>query len=287
VLKINTEYNLFQGRKLLIATKHHKEKVIAPILEAELGVECFVLPDFETDVFGTFTREVERRESPFSTLRQKCYKAFEESDADLVVASEGSFGPHPVLFYVPVDEELVLLIDKKNNLEIGAKEISTTTNFMSAEIHLEEELIEFANKAKFPSHGLIVRNSQDYSDHFEKGITSWEKLFEVFRHFKQNYGTVYLETDMRAMYNPTRMQIIEQVTQKLVLKIKSLCPECQTPGFGITETIQGLPCQICQYPTRSILSYIYSCQKCGFSKEEKYPNGKTTEDPGLCDCCNP
>jgi hypothetical protein len=83
------------------------------------------------------------------------------------------------------------------------------------------------------------------------------------------------------------MQIIEQATQKLANKVKSLCPECQSPGFGITETIQGLPCEICQYPTRSILSYIYTCQQCGFSKEEKYPNGKTTEDPGLCDCCNP
>jgi len=92
---------------------------------------------------------------------------------------------------------------------------------------------------------------------------------------------------MRAMYNPTRMQIIEQATQKLVLKIKSLCPECQTPGFGITETIQGLPCEICQNPTRSILAYIYTCQQCTFSKEDRFPKGKFAEDPGLCDWCNP
>ena len=33
---------MFKGRNLLIATKHEKEKVIAPILEKELGVKCFV-----------------------------------------------------------------------------------------------------------------------------------------------------------------------------------------------------------------------------------------------------
>jgi hypothetical protein len=32
---------MFQNRKLLIATKHQKEKVIAPILENELGVQLF------------------------------------------------------------------------------------------------------------------------------------------------------------------------------------------------------------------------------------------------------
>jgi hypothetical protein len=41
---------MFKGRKLLIATKHEKEKVIAPILEKELGVSCFVINDFDVDI---------------------------------------------------------------------------------------------------------------------------------------------------------------------------------------------------------------------------------------------
>ena len=53
---------MFEGRKLLIATKHKKEIVIAPILEKELGVTCFVAPDLDTDELGTFTGEVERRD---------------------------------------------------------------------------------------------------------------------------------------------------------------------------------------------------------------------------------
>lgn len=40
---------MFQGRKLLIATKHKKENVIAPIFEKEFGVNCFVSDKFDTD----------------------------------------------------------------------------------------------------------------------------------------------------------------------------------------------------------------------------------------------
>jgi hypothetical protein len=42
---------IFKNRKLLIATKHEKEKVIAPILSKELTVESFVPNDFDTDIF--------------------------------------------------------------------------------------------------------------------------------------------------------------------------------------------------------------------------------------------
>ncbi|WP_229359370.1 hypothetical protein [Flectobacillus major] len=55
---------MFQGRRLLIATKHQKQKVIAPILEKELGVVCVVLPELDTDKLGTFTGEVNRKDNP-------------------------------------------------------------------------------------------------------------------------------------------------------------------------------------------------------------------------------
>jgi len=100
-------------------------------------------------------------------------------------------------------------------------------------------------------------------------------------------AAAYIETDMRAMYNPSRMKVIERATKKLADKINSLCPNCDNPGFGITDIQQGLPCEMCNFPTRSTLKYIYTCMKCNYEKEEKYPNGKLTEDPMNCDICNP
>lgn len=92
---------------------------------------------------------------------------------------------------------------------------------------------------------------------------------------------------MRAMYNPTRMKVIEKTTNKLVDKINSFCPQCNTPGFGISDAKQGLPCSLCGCPTRSTLSHIHTCNKCSFTREEMYPHKKLNEEPTYCDYCNP
>lgn len=92
---------------------------------------------------------------------------------------------------------------------------------------------------------------------------------------------------MRAMYNPTRMAVIEKAAQKLADKINSNCPQCSHPGFSVTEVKPGLPCNLCGSTTRSTLSYIFTCQKCSFNKEQMYPHNKTLEDPMFCDYCNP
>jgi hypothetical protein len=278
---------MFRGRTLLIVTKHKKEKVIAPILVKELGVNCVVTENFDTDILGTFTGEIERLDDPIVTARKKCLMAMELNNCDLAIASEGSFGPHPTIFFVPADDELTLLIDKKNNLEIVARELSTETNFNGSEIKTEADLMEFAKNAKFPSHGLIIRKTSNELKEIVKGITKKEHLLSTFNFFISNYGKCFIETDMRAMYNPTRLKVIEKATKTLADKINRLCPSCKAPGFGITEVTQGLPCQDCNFPTKSILSYSYSCQKCSFSQEEKYPQGKNTEDPMWCDLCNP
>ena len=278
---------MFKGRNLIIATKHGKEKVITPILEKELGVKCFVDSGLDTDQLGTFTGEVERKEDPVTTARNKCLMAMKLNNCDLAIASEGSFGQHPTIFFIPADDEIVIFIDKKNGLEIIAREISSQTNFNGSEIQTEENLLQFAVRSNFPSHGLILRKSKNEFGDIVKGITNKEQLLKVFYSLIEKFGTAYIETDMRAMYNPTRMKVIESAVKKLSKKIKALCPVCNMPGFGITDAKEGLPCELCNFPTRSTISYIYSCQKCNYKKEEKYPKGKQTENPMYCDICNP
>ena len=278
---------MFQGRNLLIATKHEKEKVIAPILEKELGVKCHVSSELDTDELGTFTGEIERKGDPISTARSKCHRAMDLMDCDLAIASEGSFGSHPTIFFAPADDEFLLLIDKKNNIEISVRELSLETNFNGSEIKTKEELQEFATKSNFPSHGLILRKSKEELEEITKGIIDEKLLNSTFFKLIKNYGTAYIETDMRAMFNPSRMKVIEKATLKLVKKIKSVCPNCKTPGFGIVDRKVGLPCNQCRFPTKSTLSYLYNCQKCNYKKEEEFPNGKQTEDPMYCDICNP
>ena len=246
-----------------------------------------VTENFDTDVLGTFTGEIERVHDPVTTARNKCHMAMELSDCDLAIASEGSFGLHPALYFIHADEEILLLVDKKNDLEIIVRELSTETNYNGEEIKTEKELIDFAKRVKFPSHGLIIRKAKEDSNLITKGITDWDQLKKNFNQLLNKYGIVYIETDMRAMYNPTRMSVIEKGVRKLIYKIRSICPQCNTPGFGITNATQGLLCKLCGFPTRSTFSYIYTCNKCSFTREELYPHKKLKEDPSYCDNCNP
>lgn len=278
---------MFENRKIIIATKHKKEQVIAPILEQELGVICFTDSTFDSDTLGTFTGEVERKLDPVSTAREKCLIAMEANNCDLGIASEGSFGPHPTMFFIPADDEFLIFIDKKNKLEIVVRELSTSTNFKSKTIQSKNELLEFAQEIGFPQHGVILRKSMSEFNDIQKGITDLYSLEKTSDYLLSKYNSVYAETDMRAMNNPTRMNVIKLATDKLVDKIKSVCPKCKTPGFGITSAKKGLKCSLCKSSTHSTISHVYECQNCAFIKEDMFPNNKTTEDPRYCDYCNP
>lgn len=278
---------MFKNRKLLIATKHHKEQVIAPIFEKGLGVHCFVPDNYDSDIFGTFSGEVQRKNTAVATVRAKCLAAMEEFDCDLGIASEGSFGSHPSIFFAQADDEFLIFIDKKNDLEIIARELSLSTNFYGENIPNKEALLNFAAKIQFPAHAIILRIKPDDLTEIVKGIITESELEDTFQHLMNTYGSVYAETDMRALYNPTRMDVIKIAAQKLLETIKTECPSCKTPGFSVTDIKQGLPCSWCSSPTRSTLSFIYSCKKCSFSSEKMYPHQKTTEEPGFCDSCNP
>lgn len=284
---MRTQNIFFQGRKAVIATKHKKEIVIATILEKEFGLSCVVPNNLDTDKLGTFTGEIERKDDPLTTLRKKCMMAIEATGIDLAIASEGSFGPHPSVFFANADDEIVMMYDSKNGIEIAEREISLETNFAGTEIKSTAELIAFADKIGFPSHGIILKKAKNNFLGIIKENRSMEELLKNYETIKNSAGGAYAETDMRAMNNPTRMNNIAKATEKLVLKAKSLCPQCSTPGFSVVEAVEGLPCEMCGLPTKSTLKHVYRCQKCGHQSEKKFPFGKQVEDPQYCDFCNP
>jgi hypothetical protein len=282
-----SQHKFFEGRSIVIATKHKKQHAIGPLLEKELGVNCIVPENLDTDLLGTFCGEIERVFSPIDAAKQKCMLAMELTGTDLAVASEGSFGAHPLLYFLPADDELLVLIDKKNGLEITVREVSTKTNYNAKEVSSEEDLLAFAQSALFPGHGLILKDKKEGYTAIAKGIVDAKELLETFRQYMATYGSVYVETDMRAHLNPSRMEVIEETTKKLIAKIKTTCQRCQTPGFGIKEATPGLPCENCKAPTKSTLYHVYACQKCSHTHEAYFPNGKQEEDPTYCDRCNP
>ncbi|MEA5593567.1 DUF6671 family protein [Rivularia sp. UHCC 0363] len=283
-------HSLFRNRVAVLATMHRKERVIAPLLERELGIKVTV-PQFNTDQFGSFTREIKRSGSQIEAARLKVQKVLLLTGESLGIASEGSFAPHPSFPYISCNREVVIFLDRANNLEIIGEELSTDTNFNHTKVSTVKQAFEFAEKVGFPEHGLTVmldENPQS-SDEIIKGITTETGLIAAINHSltKSLNGNVHLETDMRAMYNPTRMKNIEKATYNLLEKIKSLCPKCLTPGFAITKRIPGLPCELCDTPTTLTNTAIYKCQNCGFVKEKLFPDNKQFADPSQCMYCNP
>lgn len=277
---------LFVGRTLAIATKHKKELILADKLETRLGVKCTVPKQFDTDVLGTFTGEIERTLSPVEAARQKCKMAMQELGCDLAIASEGSFGAHPAIPFCQANEELLLLIDTHNRLELIASELSTETNFNGTAVINLKQVYDFALATEFPSHRLILRPYQHAHFGIVKDIHTWQYLCKVFTKLMREYGSAYVETDLRAMHNPTRRRVIARALDKLLTLIDSQCPQCEMPGFSEEKVNRGLPCRDCGLPTRAVLSVIKLCKHCGNEEMILYPLGEF-ENPMYCDRCNP
>jgi hypothetical protein len=285
-----TKHSLFGDRVGVLATMHQKERVIAPLLEQELGIKVVVPENFNTDTFGTFTREIKRPGDQLQAARLKAQKALELTGETFAIASEGTFAPHPAFPYIYCNREIVVLIDTINELEIVGQEFSTDTNFSHKIIQSIEEVFEFAQKVGFPEHGLVVMEPSDEGkQEIIKGIITEKQLIEAVELIlaQSRNGKVQIETDMRALYNPTRMKNIEKATRDLIQKIKQVCPKCSCPGFDVAQRKKGLPCEWCNLPTSMTLLEIYQCKKCSFNQEILFPNGIEKADPAQCMYCNP
>lgn len=280
--------SFFAERIAVLATMHRKETAIAPVLEHELGVTVSVPDAFDTDRFGTFTRDIQRPANQVETAILKAKAALELTGETLAIASEGSFAPHPALPYLPCNHEIVVLIDQQNDLQLVGEATSIETNFNHATVTSLTEAEAFAQRARFPSHGLIVMPEAKTADSSQiiKGITDKVYFIEVVTSMLKDCDHAHVETDMRAMYNPSRMKVIQQATQDLAKKAKQHCPQCHLPGFDIVEYTKGLPCALCHSPTDQILAATYHCQKCNFKQQKLFPFQKEA-DPAQCQYCNP
>lgn len=266
---------------------HRKEEAIFPVFDECLGLRGKVLENANTDLLGTFTGEIPRNAGPLETLKQKCRNWLSlATEHDLIVATEGSFGPHPHLFFIPAHQELIHLIDLKNNWEITESIISTETNFARSVVHSEKELIEFAEKAGFPEHGIIIRTGNPEVPYY-KGIHDEAKLISAYNEAMISGKSVEVETDMRALHNPKRMKVISLLAEKLCKRLLCTCPECNLPGFGFVEPVYGLACELCGNETNELKYELHGCVRCNFKKQVVPNGGKSFADAGNCPFCNP
>ena len=278
------------GERAVLATMHGKETAIAPIVSRFLGLTLEVAAKLDTDVFGTFSREVERKGTPLDASRAKIAAGLDHApDARFGLASEGSFVAHPFMPFLPLGREIVVLIDRLTGLELVGHFADPKTNFAHQIVTTTEAARLFATLVGFPAQGLIVSACVDGAPLQVvppfKDIASWQALDQAITRMVRRSGEALVETDMRAHRNGVRMRAIRHATLDLVRRSRSRCPECARPGFSVTERLPGLPCEDCGEPTIKIRAECLACIGCGPRQERPVP--ASTADPGSCGDCNP
>lgn len=286
----------YSGSCIILTTKHAKSIAIAqPFLET-LGatiIEYIV----DTDKLGTFSGEIEREGNMLECARRKCEWSLNKLDNNqldnnfnFAIASEGSFGPHPFIPFVPCDREILYFIDRKRDFHLHLSHISEKTNYRIELVKSLDALHQFAQRALFPSHALIMRpNSRETKNPIFKGLFTWQALEDAFKECIKysKEGLVCLETDMRAQFNPSRMHVIGELATMLSNRLKINCPKCNNPGWGKVRYEKGLICKYCGGETELVKSEIFGCVKCAYEENRERSDGKKEADPGSCQYCNP
>jgi hypothetical protein len=275
----------YRNRSVLLASKHKKEKAIAEVFFAKLSCTLDV-HEFDTDQFGTFTGEIARTLNPYDTCILKARRGAEQCGYDLAIASEGSFGPHPAFPFIPSDHEIMVFLDRKNNWVIAEQYTTPKTNYRMMTITPQTELDHFLEKAGFPEHALTLQTNSDKTV-LAKGIRDIEALKTALALGFQHENELFLATDMRAMMNPTRMQAISVLAEKLAHRIQCCCPSCLTPGFGFKKTSGSLLCNECSSPTSLYQHEVWSCIQCDYLETYPRKDGLEAAESQYCDYCNP
>jgi ribosomal protein S27AE len=277
----------YLGRRVAFLTQHGKEKVVAPTLEAAFGCQVAHVTGYDTDLLGTFTRDIPRAGNQIEAARKKARLGMQLSGLPLGLASEGSFGPDPMVGMFPWNVELLVFLDDERGLELVgvAQGKANFAHVLAADWAAAEA---FARQAGFPAHHLVVRPESEDDPRIHKGIAAWTELEAVFAWAlaESANGRVFVETDVRAHANPTRMHNIRLAAEDLVKKLDSSCPACGTPGFWLVERVTGLPCGDCGAPTRETRAEVHGCLKCAHRETRERPDPQYA-DPGRCDYCNP
>lgn len=269
------------GRRVVFLTCHDKTRLVSEPLAA-LGFTVESLTTYNTDHFGTFSREVGRTGSAEDTVLAKAKLAAYLGGARYGLGSEGSFGRDPHIGWMPWDYELLCLWDAERQYAVFALSGSGATNYAQGEIDSLDAAVLFMDKAQFPEHALILgRPGEPW---FRKGIRERDALIEQLQALLLHEPHLWLETDMRAHLNPMRQAVIRAAAVGLAQRLASHCPQCLAMGFALARSEPGLLCADCGTPTPLAAAHHWQCPACVYSDRRPVTGNAP---PAHCGYCNP
>ena len=276
-----------------MATRHGKERLLARPLWHGLGLHLRHATSVNTDRFGSFSGEKARPSDAPTTCRLKAEAAMEALGLDLGIASEGSFGPHPVVPFLPIGQEWLTLVDRRDGFVISESMLCSHTNYGSCTAADPETCASWLRQVGFPSHAVMVRphggEGAEPVPWLAKGLHGSAELapWMAVAVDQSPLGLAWLETDMRAHCNPTRMATIRRLAFRLVRRVVASCPACDAPGWGLVATHAGLPCRACGLATEMVQLEEFGCGACSHRELLPRRDRLTAADPAHCPYCNP
>jgi hypothetical protein len=264
---------------IALLTQHGKATAMHGLASSR-GCELIVATGFDTDTLGTFTNERARQGTQIDAALTKARLACEMAGTRYGLGSEGSFGPDPFMGAVPWGIEVVVWHDAKRDRHVHAAAQGPQTNFRQLSAGRLEDALTFAERIGFPEHGLIVGRAGE--SWFDKEVRNKDVLHQRLRTALAT-GEVWLETDMRAHRNPTRMRMIQRAADALAQRLATPCPACCECGFGPVRLLPGARCQACGNATSLARAQVLECHACGHSEEQVV---RSSVSPGQCDRCN-
>jgi len=261
-------------KKAVICTKHEKGALIASRLK-RIGLDVVEDTSFDTDSLGTFDMEIARTLSPLDAAAHKAKVATKLNDTQFGIGSEGTFGQGPYAGIVNWCEEVLCLYDAESDHTIHAfaqGPISVNT----ADINHAAQLIETAQSS--PEQRWMIALPSG----IEKGL-SLDDVQHLLAHSRVSFPFT-LMPDYRACYCVERQEIIKQAADDLIKRFNATCPACDTPNFVVNQTIEGLPCEYCGFPTHQVKRRITTCDCCQYQREEPVSMLASQQ---YCQLCNP
>jgi len=314
----------YRGQRVAVATLHGKAEALAPAL-GPLGLMLEAVP-LDTDALGTFAGDVERPGSAREVVVEKARRGMAMSGCALGIATEGSFGPDPLLGFLPRHEELLAFVDDVHGQVIVIEHFGHDTNWVSKPIAPGEDLMArlepLLAAVGLPTHAALVKPNRwlpsapraETATAAEtdaeagtgtapratdpapavrmpvtKGLSTAAAVLDAVERMAAASadGLARVEADLRAHMNPTRLRVIASLGEALRDRLATPCPDCGVPGFGRIHVDAGLPCELCGTPTDLVRAEVHGCSACACRVTQPRGDGRTTADAGHCPECNP
>jgi hypothetical protein len=278
--------------RVALATLHGKADALAPAL-ASLGLQVETVA-IDTDALGTFAGDIERPGTAHEVAIEKARRGMAISGLKLGIATEGSFGPDPLLGFLPLHTELLAFVDDEHGQTIVVEQAGHDTNWFSKAVRPGDDLQPVLASIGLPTHAALVKPNRWLTASGEsmpvaKGLIDPAAVAEAVEHMAAHSqdGLARLEADLRAHMNPTRLAAIGRLGQRLAERLAKPCPRCRAPGFGRIDAQPGLPCELCGEATDLVRAEIHGCGVCGHREDRPRADGLVAADAGHCPECNP